>query len=198
MKFQRADANSGADRRDCRSLAPIPTVADLTETSSASFASHVRRALSEDSQRVHAFLAGLHDLDFGGRPNDAGFKYWTAWCELHDGKATGFPEDYKVPEVGAPWHDLVHDTDRKRGFRAFEACTMMSMRKSLRSGSAWIDHSLSFRERDQMLISPEEWARDKEKLRGLLGLPAKALVAPPARPGSSRAEFRMNTSSEAT
>ncbi len=38
--------------------------------------------------------------------------------------------------------------------RVFEACTMMSLRTSLRRGSVWLDHSLSFRERDQILIPP--------------------------------------------
>jgi hypothetical protein len=49
-------------------------LADLTETSGASIVSHVRRALVEDWQRVHAFLAGVHELDFGGRSDDAGFQ----------------------------------------------------------------------------------------------------------------------------
>lgn len=51
---------------------------------------------------------------------------------------------------------------------------MLSLRKSLRRGSVWVDHSLSFRERDRMLIPPSEWDRDRERYRGLLGLPATA------------------------
>lgn len=51
---------------------------------------------------------------------------------------------------------------------------MMSLRRSLRSGSVWINHSLSFRERDEMLISPEEWARERDKYVAMLGLPASA------------------------
>ncbi len=149
-------------------------LADLTETSGASFVSHVRRALAEDSQRVHAFLAGVHDLDFGGRSDDAGFQRWQAWHELHGVKATEFPAGFTIPEVGAPWHDLVHDADRRRGFKAFEACTMMSLRKSLRGGSVWLDHSLSFRERDQMLIPRDEWERDKAQILAMLKLPATA------------------------
>ena len=85
------------------------------------------------------------------------------------------PEGKAIPHVGLAWHDFVHGADRKRGFRAFEACTMMSLRKSLRRGSVWINHSLSFRERDQMLILPDEWARDREKYRAMLGLPATAV-----------------------
>lgn len=45
-------------------------LAELAETAGGSFVSQVRRALAEDSQRVHACLAALKDLDFGGRDGD--------------------------------------------------------------------------------------------------------------------------------
>jgi TnpA family transposase len=155
-------------------------LAGITAATQASFASHVRSALTEDGQRVHALLAGLKDLDFGGKPDDLAFELLGVWRDLQDKQANALPEGQAVPEVGLAWHDLVHDADRKRGFRAFEACTMMSLRKSLRRGSVWIDHSLSFRERDQMLIPPDEWARERETYRAMLGLPATAdeFVAP--------------------
>ena len=58
--------------------------------------------------------------------------------------------------------------------QAFAACTMMAMRKSLRSGKLWIDHSLNFRERDQVLIPADEWARERDKLIATLGLGSSA------------------------
>lgn len=149
-------------------------LADLASTSDASFVSHVRQALADDSQRVHAFLAGMHDLNFGGRDNDAGFRQWQAWRELHETKASAFPDGFTIPEVGSPWRELVHDADRKRGLKAFAACTMLSLRKGLRGGRVWLDHSLSFRERDQMLIPRDEWERDKSRMLALLKLPATA------------------------
>ncbi|MEO7114220.1 MAG: Tn3 family transposase, partial [Caldimonas sp.] len=82
--------------------------------------------------------------------------------------------------VGAPWHELVHDLDPRSGFRAFEACTMMSLRKSLRRGSVWIDHSLRCRERDQMLIPSKDWAAQRVQHMSLLGMPktAREFLAP--------------------
>jgi len=130
--------------------------------------------LSEDHRRVKAFLNGMLDLEFGGRENDAGIAQWTAWRDLQKAHATQLPADFSVPNVGTAWHDLVHDQDPERGLRAFAASTMMTMRKSLRSGKAWIDHSFSYRERDQMLIPPEEWERDREKYLAMLGLPGTA------------------------
>ncbi|MES2249226.1 MAG: Tn3 family transposase [Pseudomonadota bacterium] len=148
-------------------------LSELLDVPHTNFSSQVRQTLSADHQRVGAFLGGMEDLAFGGQVNDAGFQQWTAWRELRDMKATELPTDFSLPEVGAAWHNLVRDTDPKRGLQAFAACTMMSMRKSLRSGKAWIDHSLSFRARDQMLISPEEWAANRDKYIAMLGAPAK-------------------------
>jgi hypothetical protein len=51
---------------------------------------------------------------------------------------------------------------------------MMALRRSVRRGSVWVDHSLSFRERDQMLIAPDEWAQHRKELIAQLGVPESA------------------------
>lgn len=157
-----------------RCLEADELLSELLDAPQGSFLSHVRRNLSADHQRVKAFLGGLEGLEFGGQPDDAGFAQWSAWRELQGARATEIPPDFKVPEVGAAWHALVHEADPKSGLQAFAACTMMSMRKSLRSGKLWIDHSLSYRQRDQMLIAPEEWESERDKYIALLGLPRTA------------------------
>ena len=98
----------------------------------------------------------MSEFEFRSRPDDASFAQWQAWRDLQARGLNETPTGFTIPEVGKAWHDLVHGEDPKRGFQAFGACTMMSMRKNLRGGRAWIDHSVSYRERDQMLIPPEE------------------------------------------
>jgi len=149
-------------------------LAELGEAASGSFVSLVRKALAEDSQRVHACLAALTDLDFGGRSGDPGFEQWKSWTDLQRQGVTELKEGVPLPDVGAAWHGLVRDLDPRSGFRAFEACTMMSLRKSLRRGSVWLAHSLSFRERDQMLIPPADWALQRDEQVALLGMPKSA------------------------
>jgi TnpA family transposase len=51
---------------------------------------------------------------------------------------------------------------------------MMALRRSVRRGSVWVDHSLSFRERDQMLIPPQQWALHRKAFIDQLGLPETA------------------------
>jgi TnpA family transposase len=143
----------------------------MLDAAPRSFVSEVRKALSSDPTRVKAFLGGLKDLEFGGREGDPGYEQLQSWRELQT--AGELPAGFALPDVGAAWHDLVHDVDPRFGLHAFAACTMMSLRKSLRNGRVWIDHSLSFRARDQMLIPAGEWARDRENYLALLGLPAR-------------------------
>ena len=52
---------------------------------------------------------------------------------------------------------------------------MMALRKSLRRGSAWVNHSITFRARESMLLSNEDWAESKEQHLQILGLPAQAM-----------------------
>lgn len=122
-------------------------------------------------QRARSALEGL---EFGGREDDPGFANLKSWRDLQTRKLNALPENFTETGVGTAWHDLVHDPDPKRGYQAFAACTMMSLRNSLRRGSVWIDHSMRFRDGDQMLIPAKEWERDRAKYLGLLGLPVAA------------------------
>jgi len=164
----------GAKPFQARCLEADRLLTKVLDAPHKSFASEVRKTLSTDHQRVRAFLGSLQSLEFGGRAKDPAFDQLAAWRQLKVMKALELPGNFAVPDVGAAWHDLVRDVDPRFGLQAFAACTMMSLRKSLRNGRVWIDHSLSFRSREQMLISPAEWARDRNAYLSLLGMPATA------------------------
>lgn len=110
-------------------------LAEFGGVTTGSFVSQVRKALAQDVQRVHACLTSLKDLALGGRKGDRGFEQWKAWTALQERSAAEIPEGVQLPEVGAAWHGLVHDLDPRSSLRALEACTMMSLRNSLRRGS---------------------------------------------------------------
>ena len=106
-----------------RCLEADQVLTNLLESGQGSFLSHVRRALTDDYQRVRAHLNGMLDFDFGGNPEDAGVAQWNAWRELHGQGTTELPAGFELPHVGTAWHDHVHDEDRTKGLRAFAACT---------------------------------------------------------------------------
>ncbi|MEJ8852337.1 Tn3 family transposase [Variovorax rhizosphaerae] len=147
----------------------------ISDASTCSFASQVRRALAEDSRRVHAHLAGLRDIDFAGAAGDRGHEQWKAWSQLHALNIKEVPPDFELPPVGVAWNAIVNDLDAQSRFRSFEASTMMALRKSLRRGSAWVNHSITFRARESLLIAESDWASTKEQHYQLLGLPMQAM-----------------------
>ncbi len=58
--------------------------------------------------------------------------------------------------------------------RALEVATLFALRRALRNGSVWIEHSLSFRGRERLFISDERWRADARRHYARLQLPAKA------------------------
>lgn len=148
-------------------------VADIGETPSSSHAASVRQTLTAEPSRVRALLSSLQDLDFQGHANDNSLKLLKSLREIYAGKLNELPGDQAYP-VGKPWQELVNDPDRGRALKALEACAMVGLRKSLRRGSVWIDHSFSYRSRDQLLITPADWEAQRERHLSILGLPADA------------------------
>ena len=149
---------------------------DIGDAGTNTFASQVRRALAEDNRRVHAHLAGLRDIEFAGAAGDTGFEQWQAWERLQALNTTEVPQDFDLPPVGTAWNAIVSDLDPQSRYRAFEASTMMALRKSLRRGSAWVNHSITFRARESMLLADKDWATSKEQHHQILGLTMQAMA----------------------
>jgi hypothetical protein len=149
---------------------------EVGEAGNNTFASQVRRALAEDNRRVLTHLAGLRDIDFAGTVGDAGFEQWQAWGRLQALNTKEIPQDFELPPVGAAWNAIISDLDPQSRYRAFEASTMMALRKSLRRGSAWVNHSIGFRSRESMLLADADWTSSKEQHHQILGLPTQAMA----------------------
>ena len=162
-------------RRD-RVLEARALLDDIGEAGAGTFASQVRRALAEDNQRVHAHLAGLCDIEFAGAPDDPGHDQWQAWQRLQGSAPRRSRRTSNCHRWAAVWNAVVSDLDTLSRYRPFEASTMMALRKSLRRGSAWANHSISFRARESMLLADTDWIRSKELHHQILGLPNQAMA----------------------
>lgn len=145
----------------------------LSSRSPASHAASVRETLAEDHHRLRNLLTPLRALEFASHGNDPAMRQLDVIGSLHDQGMTELPPDCDVP-VSASWRDLVDGEDRQRALRALEASAVMGLRKGLRRGTVWINHSLTFRERDQLLIPPAQWEADRDRYLSSLGLPNQA------------------------
>ncbi|MFX6834691.1 hypothetical protein ABTH32_20065, partial [Acinetobacter baumannii] len=81
-----------------------------------------------------------------------------------DLKARGvkdLPTDFDLTITDPVWHDLLRDENRVKAHAALRACALMSVRKDLRGGKLWIEHSLDYRNREGLLIPPEQWKKER-------------------------------------
>lgn len=82
----------------------------------------------------------------------------------------------ETPEwaLGAVWRNLIAGDDRERAFRALEVATLSALRRAVRNGSVWIEHSLSFRSREQLFLPATVWKAQARRHYTRLKLPSKA------------------------
>lgn len=164
------DAKRSAEER----LAEISKLLeDQSGKPPASHAASVRETLTEDNQRIRNLLIPLRELEFAGRDAEQSLRQLALIGRLHDSGTAELPRNCEVP-VSASWRDMIDDDDRKRALRALEASAITGLRKGLRRGSVWINHSLSFRERDRLLIPSVQWEGERDRHLSSLALPSTA------------------------
>jgi TnpA family transposase len=133
-------------------------------------AAEVRWTLSEDARRVRPLLRNLLRLEFQGEAGSpvlaalAQLRHWYAEQQLE------LPENLDL-SFAPEWASLLRGSDRRRAFRAFEAATLAALRRGLRNGSLWLEHSLAYCRRDHFFIPATEWERERRRYYRHLGLP---------------------------
>lgn len=133
-------------------------------------ASAARWLLSDPNPQVRALLSELRKLDLKA---EDGNDYVTQVQYLQEIYARGFnvlPRNHGL-KIGRAWRDLIEGEDRERALRAMEAMTLIGLRKALRSGAVFVDHSEKFRGRHRLLIDKTEWDRDRLNRYAQLSLP---------------------------
>ena len=73
--------------------------------------------------------------------------------------------------LGRVWHTSLAAEDRGRAFVAAEVGTLLNLRRALRNGTVWIDHSLAFRSRETLFIAPAQWQQSRRAHYRRLSLP---------------------------
>jgi hypothetical protein len=130
----------------------------------------VRQSLADDATRVTALLNSFSDLDLKGHADQRPMKQVVALRELIGQGARELPAGFDADIAGPLWHDLLNDADRTKAFAALKASTMLAVRQGLRGGRLWIDHSWEFRNREDLLIPPAEWKKERQRLISALSL----------------------------
>ena len=81
------------------------------------------------------------------------------------------PPTFAVP-LGGVWRTTLAGSDRERVFAACEVATLLSLRRALRNGTIWIEHSFAFRSRESLFIPVDRWQQTRRAHYRRLALPA--------------------------
>ncbi len=138
-------------------------------------AAAARWILSEPNNQLRSLLNEMQKLDFEAEPQDPAKGRVNYLKSLYKLKITALPEDHEV-HAPSSWKDIIEGEDRERALRGLEAATLIGLRKSLRSGAVYVDHSEKFRGRHRLMIDDDAWERDKTKRYAQLGLPERPEV----------------------
>lgn len=134
----------------------------------------VRQALTQDHQKIAALLNSLAPFEIQGDPSQRSLKQIEVLRDLQVRGIRELPSDFDVTITDRVWHELLNVPDRRKALAALRASTLTSVRRCLRGGRLWIDHSWSYRNRQDQLISPDDWQKKRERLISALSLPADA------------------------
>lgn len=135
-----------------------------------STAAAVRSEMAEKSSSIRPLLKRLAGLEIKGDQDDKGLASLAILRDLYGKGRSELPEGAQASSK--IWDPLIAEQkDRERAFRAFEADALLNLRKSFRRGSAWVDHSNTYRDRDTLLIPAADWEKQRRRHYDLLRLP---------------------------
>jgi TnpA family transposase len=135
----------------------------------------VRDHLTIEIQPVRSLLSALMALPWEATPGHPVLAAMQTLKALYERGARELPTTISI-EFGKVWRALLSGADREQAFRAFEVATLLALRRALRNGTVWVDHSLAFRSRQRLFIPAAIWQRERGSYYRHLSLPKRAEV----------------------
>lgn len=149
----------------------------ITETQKRkppSRASLVREGLIDRIRPVRSLLVAIAKLPWQATGEHPAIEYLAKLQALYLKGSRKLPVEVVAPSLGMIWQVSISSPDRERAFQALEVATLFALRRAVRNGSVWIEHSLSFRGRARLFFTDERWQAESKKHYARLSLPSKA------------------------
>ncbi len=137
-------------------------------------ASVVRERMIDAIRPVRSLLLAITKLPWQANSEHPVTTALTKLAHLYANKRRELPVEVIAPRLGSVWSAAISGADRERAFRALEVATLFSLRRAVRNGSVWIEHSLSFRGRTRLFFTAEHWQEESKRHYARLSLPANA------------------------
>lgn len=135
-------------------------------------ASLVRERLIEAIRPVRSLLVAIAKLPWQATGAHPVIESLVKMRDLYGRNVRSLPDGVS-PRLGSVWRDAISGYDRERAFRALEVATLLALRRSVRNGSVWIEHSLTFRGRERLFLPAENWQAEAKRHYARLSLPTE-------------------------
>jgi len=130
----------------------------------------IRDQLMQEIRPVRALLKALSQQPWKALANHPVLASLQQLNALYDQGDHMLPVDTEL-SLGRVWRKSLQHEDREQAFAAAEVGTLLNLRRALRNGSVWIDHSLSFRSRETLFIPTAQWQQTRRTHYRRLHLP---------------------------
>ncbi len=115
----------------------------------------IREQMTAHKTKLRVLLSAIIDLPSSMAPDHPLVDALAILKTLYDNRVPDLPITVVSP-VAPCWSHLNVSPDRRKARYAFEAATLQLLRRSLRNGSVWIDHSLLYRSREPCSFHPTD------------------------------------------
>jgi len=137
-------------------------------------ASLVREGLIDGIRPVRSLLVAIAKLPWQATGEHPAIESLSKLRVFYLKNSRKLPDGVVAPDLGRVWQAAISSPDRERAFQALEVATLFALRRAVRSGSVWIEHSLSFRGRARLFLTDERWKNESKKHYARLALPGEA------------------------
>ena len=153
----------------------VAAMRDLVPKNGENFAGtraqFVRETLvKEQAPRMSALLNALGVLEIKGEETDKALKQLKTLRDLSKRSISSLPEGFDVSVADPSWHSLLEGPDRKVALAALKASAATSLKKAIKGGKLWLEHSSRHRNRADQLIPETQWAEKHKSLIRALSL----------------------------
>ena len=134
-------------------------------------ASLVREGLIKAIHPVRSLLVAIAKLPWQATGDHPAIDALMMLRNLYGQGVKVLPGDMVAPNLGTIWRNAIAGDDRIRAFQALEVATLFALRRGVRNGSVWIEHSLSFRGRERLFLPADKWKAEASRHYTRLSLP---------------------------
>lgn len=135
----------------------------------------IRMELANDHVQLRTLLSAAQRIDVVPEDDHALHGALRVIDKTH-GKRAGTLRPTEANPFGVSWEGLLAQADRAAAFNSYVAATAMLLKRSLKNGSAAIDHSLSHKRPSDRMIPKAEWDEESRRHIKALGVDESSVI----------------------